>query len=251
MAPLQDSSEALGIKTKGPSIPLPLCDCYGGSQQFAFESTRWGFISGFKVRGREGEGEEISHLFFVDDTIVLFGASQEQVTNLCWLLMWFEAISGLKINLEKSEMILVGEVDNLKELDCEIGCKVGKLSTSYLRLLLGASYKSMVVWYKVEERFHKRLSLWKMQQLSKERRLTSLHSTLANLRIYFMSLFTIPRVVKLRLEKIQRDFLWGRETLENKIHFVKFSIVCTVKAKGGLGVRSLSLLNRVLLVLLL
>ena len=28
----------------------------------------------------------------------------------------------LKINLEKNEMILVGEVDNLA---CEIGCKVG------------------------------------------------------------------------------------------------------------------------------
>ena len=43
-------------------------------------------------------------------------------------------MSGLKINLEKSEMILVGEVDNLEDLACEIGCKVGKLPSSYLGL---------------------------------------------------------------------------------------------------------------------
>ena len=41
---------------------------------------------------------------------------------------------GLKINLEKSEMVLVGEVDNVENLACKIGCKVGKLSSSYLRL---------------------------------------------------------------------------------------------------------------------
>ncbi|RVW72789.1 hypothetical protein CK203_049221 [Vitis vinifera] len=31
------------------------------------------------------------------------GAKEDQLTHLCWLLMWFEALSGLKANLEKSE----------------------------------------------------------------------------------------------------------------------------------------------------
>ena len=34
-------------------------------------------------------------------------------------------------------------------------------------------------------------------------------STLSGLPIYFMSLFTIPKRVIARLEKMQRDFLWG------------------------------------------
>ena len=34
-----------------------------------------------------------------------------------------------------------------------------------------------------------------------------IRSTLSSLPIYYMSLFVIPRKVKLRLKKIQRDFL--------------------------------------------
>ena len=77
-----------------------------------------GFISGFTVGGRGGDGEEISHLLFADDTIIFCEASQERVTHLCWLLMWFEAMSGLKINFEKSKVIPAGEVDLLEELAC-------------------------------------------------------------------------------------------------------------------------------------
>ena len=39
--------------------------------------------------------------------------------------MWFEAISGLKVNLDKSELILMGRVEKVDDLACELGCKVG------------------------------------------------------------------------------------------------------------------------------
>ena len=35
--------------------------------------------------------------------------------------MWFEAILGIKINLGKSELILVGRVANVEELTMELG----------------------------------------------------------------------------------------------------------------------------------
>ena len=61
-----------------------------------------------------------------------------------------------------------------------------------------------------------------------------------------MSLMRMPRVVRLRLEQIQRDFLWGGGALEKKSYLVKYAIVYSDK-KGGLGVRNLSTLNRALL----
>ena len=62
-----------------------------------------------------------------------------------------------------------------------------------------------------------------------------------------MSLFRLPKVVKARLEKIRRDFLWGEGTLDRKFHLVNWSTVCSSKEKCGLGVRDLSLVNKALL----
>lgn len=81
--------------------------------------------------------------------------------------MWFETILGLRINLEKSELILEGMVENLDDLIVELGCKVGNLPSSYLGLPLGASLKSTIAWDGVKERFHDRLFMWKQQYISK------------------------------------------------------------------------------------
>ena len=174
-----------------------------------------GFLSGWRVRGKGGEGILISHLLFVDDTLVFCEESQDQLTYLSWLLMWFESCSGLKVNLEKSELIPMGRVNDIEDLALELGCKVGGLLSSYLGLPLGAPFKSEVVWDSVEERFRKRLAMWKRQCISKGGRLTLIRSTISSLSVYFMSLFLFPIKVRLRLEKIQRDSCGG-EVLLNR-----------------------------------
>ena len=63
--------------------------------------------------------------------------------------------------MEKSSIILVGRVDNVESLAREARCKVGVLPTTYLGLPLGANHKVESVWDVVEERFRKRLALWK------------------------------------------------------------------------------------------
>ena len=168
------------------------------------------------------------------------------MAHLSWVLMWFEVIFGLKINLDKSEIIPVGKVENLEVLALELGCK-GKLSFVYLGLPLGAPHKLVAVCDGVEERLRKRLALWKRQYISKGGRLTLIRSTLSNMLIYYMSILCMLRSVRLRLEQIQRDFLWGGGALERKIHLIKWPVVCSDKSKGGLGVKCLSTLNRAFL----
>ena len=206
-----------------------------------------GFLSRWRVRGRGGEGILISHLLFANDTLVFCEESQDQLTNLSWLLMWFEAYLGLRVNLEKSELIPVRKVHDIEDLTLELGCKVGGLPSCYLGLPLGGPFKSEVVWDGVEERFRKRLAMWKRQYISKGERLTLIWSTFSSMPIYFMSLFYLPRKVRLRLEKIQRDFLWGGGALVQKPHLVRWNLVCLERKKGGLGVRNLALLNKALL----
>ena len=129
------------------------------------------FLSSWCVSGDGGKGVEISRLLFADDTLVFYDPSHEQLTYVSWLLMWFEAISGLKVNLDKSELIPTEIVDYAHDLAREFGCKLGSLPSTYLGLPLGAPFRHVAVWDGVEERLHKRLALWKRYYLSKGGRL--------------------------------------------------------------------------------
>ena len=114
--------------------------------------------------------------------------------------MWFEALFGLKINMDKSELIPVRNVDNAEELAVVLGCKVGSLPFTYLGLPLGTHYNSSKVRDGVEERFRKILAKWKRQYISKGSRVTLIKSTMSNLPLYLMFILHVPRKVKQRLE---------------------------------------------------
>ncbi|RVX10927.1 putative ribonuclease H protein [Vitis vinifera] len=197
-------------------------------------------------RGRR-QAVNISHLLFADDTIIFCEAKKEHLTHLSWILFWFEVASGLRINLAKSEIILIGEVEEVDEMAVELGCRVGQLLAVYLGLPLGAPNKASSVWDGVEERVRRRLVLWKRQYISKGGRITLIKTTMASMPLYQMSLFRMPKTVARRLEKLHRDFLWGRGNLEKKAHLVNWEVVCADKENGGLGLRKLALLNKALL----
>ncbi|RVX02461.1 hypothetical protein CK203_031201 [Vitis vinifera] len=76
-------------------------------------------------------------------------------------------MSGLRINLEKSELLPLGRVENIR-----VGARV---------------WMQVAVWDGVEEKFQKRLALWKGW-----------------------------------LGQIQRDFLWGGGALERRPHLVSW-----------------------------
>ncbi|RVW44650.1 Uridine-cytidine kinase C [Vitis vinifera] len=197
-------------------------------------------------RGRE-QAVKITHLLFADDTIVFCEAKKEALLYLGWILFWFEAASGLKINLDKSMVILVGEVEGVLEMAAEIGCRVGQLPTVYLGLPLGAPNRASSAWDGVEERMRRRLALWKRQYLSKGGRITLIKSTLSSVPLYQMSVFRMPKSVARRIEKLQRNFLWGGANGGSKVHLVRWEVVCADKDKGGLGLRKITLLNKALL----
>jgi hypothetical protein len=206
-----------------------------------------GLIRGFCAGGNSHDGLCISHLLYADDTILFCDADLEQLTNVRMALTCFEAATGLRVNMAKSEMVPVGEVPNIGDLAEVLCCQIGTLPISYLGMPLGATYRAVSIWNPILEKMERKLAGWKKLYLSRGGRLTLLKSTLSSLPTYFLSLFTIPVSVANRIEKHQRNFLWGGMGDEFKHHLVKWDTVCTPKAEGGLGIRSLVLFNRALL----
>lgn len=84
------------------------------------------------------------HLRFADDTMIFCDADEYQLGMLRCIQCCFETVSGLKINLAKSELFQIGEVPNLEGLTWILGCKIGVLPLTYLGVPLG-------VWFKFKE----------------------------------------------------------------------------------------------------
>ena len=104
-----------------------------------------GFLYGCSFRGNEGSVLNISYLVFANDTMVFCEALEDQMLYLSWVLFRFKTSSGLKINLEKSELIPVGRLDNVEVLAAKLGCRLGSLPSTYLGLRLGAGHKVVTV----------------------------------------------------------------------------------------------------------
>jgi len=71
----------------------------------------------------EGRSLVVSHLLFADNTLLFCDADLDQNLILRMVLIWFEAASGLKINLGKSKLVPVGEVHNIELLVNVLSCK--------------------------------------------------------------------------------------------------------------------------------
>ena len=74
------------------------------------------------------------------------------------VLIFFEAITGLKVNVGKSEIVPVGEVGNLDALARILCCKFGRLPMTYLVMPLGAHFKDSSIWNPIIERREKKFS---------------------------------------------------------------------------------------------
>jgi hypothetical protein len=67
-------------------------------------------------------------------------------------------MSGLKINFEKSELILVGGDNDLAKEYAEVfNCQVGLFPIKYLGVLVSPSRLKVVDWLKLEEKHAKKI----------------------------------------------------------------------------------------------
>ena len=73
--------------------------------------------------------------------------------------------------MHKSEIVPIGEVDDVHAWAEILGCKVGKLPMFYPGMPLGASHNSPSIWNPILEKLERRLAGWKKLYLSKGGRL--------------------------------------------------------------------------------
>ena len=124
------------------------------------------FISGFRVRNGENS-LLVSHVPFADDTILFCDATMKQLLHIRMMLTWFEDVTGLKMNLSKSEIETGGEVGDIDEgwrhwcFGEHFCCMIGGLPLNYSSMHLRSPFKARVARNTILEEMKHRLSSWK------------------------------------------------------------------------------------------
>jgi hypothetical protein len=74
------------------------------------------FLFDFFVGSRNIVALHISHLLFVDDTLIFCEENPYHLRYLCALFLCFEIVSSLSVNLAKSKLVYMGSVNNVDGL---------------------------------------------------------------------------------------------------------------------------------------
>uniref|UniRef100_A0A2N9GUF6 Reverse transcriptase domain-containing protein n=1 Tax=Fagus sylvatica TaxID=28930 RepID=A0A2N9GUF6_FAGSY len=99
-----------GIRQGDPLSPLLFVIVMEALSRLIDKASGVGLLSGFPVGREASDPLKISHLLFADDTLIFCEANPDSLTYLWVMLTCFEATSGLRVNLGKSELIQVGEI---------------------------------------------------------------------------------------------------------------------------------------------
>lgn len=187
----------------------------------------------------------LSRFLFVDDTLIICEGDTNHLRHLRCLFLCFEVVLGLKINLAKLELVLVGVMEDVGGLTHILDCMVSSLPMKYLDLPFGASFKAKSIWDSIIEKMKCRLASWKWFYLSKGGRITMIKITLTNLPTYYLFLFPICWCDQIALCNFSGIFC-GVELVSLNFILFCWSKICSLISSGGLGVLNLLLFDRTL-----
>ncbi|XP_057443227.1 uncharacterized protein LOC130735144 [Lotus japonicus] len=195
------------------------------------------------------QAPEVSHLFFADDSILFFRATEEEVEVVNQVLTVYQQISGQLLNLDKSEISYSRNVleERKHAIQERLQVKAVEVQSKYLGLPVFVGRSKSQVFNFIQERVWKKLKGWKEKALSMAGREVLIKFVAQAIPTYIMSCFSLPVGLCNHIESMISRFWWGSKQGERKIHWVKWDSLCQPKRDGGMGFRSFKAFNDALL----
>ncbi|XP_022024382.1 uncharacterized protein LOC110924695 [Helianthus annuus] len=192
--------------------------------------------------------QRIINVSFADDLFIFVHADLFSVKKVRDGLENFTKVSGLVPSPAKSTAYFCNVPQSVK---CEIlhimPFREGNLPVRYLGVPLNTTKLMFKDCKPLVDRMEKRIDSWLNKSLSFAGRLQLINSVLSAMHIYWASVFIIPTRVTHDLEKLMRRFLWNAHSQGRVKAKVAWSDVCLPKDEGGLGIRSISDVNKALM----
>lgn len=81
-----------------------------------------------------------------------------------------------------------------------------------------------------------KIESWKSKSLSWAGKVTLINSVCTPIVAYYMHCLYFPKTVCNLIDKAFRNFLWNDHLGNKKLHLINWSIICSSKKEGGLGI---------------
>ncbi|XP_039007845.1 uncharacterized protein LOC120135683 [Hibiscus syriacus] len=184
----------------------------------------------------------LTHLCFADDLLIFCEPSVDSISGVKAVLEVFNLMSGLKLNINKSEIFVAG----LTAAQCTAisegtGFKLGKLPVRYLGIPLVTKKLMERDCLSLIDKIRARLTLWENKHLSFAGRLQLVRSVLFSLTNYWCRQVMLPRGVIKKVEQLCSRYFWKGADLSARVSWRK---ICLPKSEGGLGVIDIQGWNR-------
>ena len=244
--PSRTFTPSRGLRQGDPISPFLFVLCAEGLSCLLRDAERKKLIHGVKIGRRVSP---ISHLFFADDSLLFIRATEDEVENVMEALSIYEAASGQKLNMEKSEMSYSRNIEpeKIDMLQMKLNFKAVEGHDKYLGLptYVGSSKKR--IFQVIQDRVWKKLKGWKGQCLSQAGREILIKAVAQSIPTYAMQCFRLPKSILDGMERMCRSFFWGQQKEEKKLAWVAWEKMFLPKKEGGLGIRNFDVFNRALL----
>jgi hypothetical protein len=227
-----------GLRQGCPLSPLLFILVMESLSLLLKDSQREGKLSGIQV----SKSIKILHILFVDDVIIMTGATIHEWWEIDKVLKLFSLTSGLLINVSKSTFHQSGLTDQelfmfkyffpYDFIELEQGFK-------YLGFYLKAGAMRLDEWHWLIKKLENKINNWCFRWLSLGGHLTLLKAVLSSQPIYWMSLAIVPGSVLKILRNRMFNFLWKRNCDSHTMHLCSWERLSLPKSFGGWGIRNI------------
>ncbi|KAL3693857.1 hypothetical protein R1sor_007508 [Riccia sorocarpa] len=202
------------------------------------------------LRKREAEGRlrglpltgnrNLLHNLYADDSGVMIQADLQNFNELQDAVQLYEDISGAKMNMSKTTVILVA-MDSSPTWLTAHGCYIAREGEviRYLGFPIGWKVKPTQQSDYVLAKVQRRLGSWTYRMLTFAGRVTVVKHILRAIPIHILTCLTFSAKALGRLEAICKGFVWGvNDQGQNRIPLIAWEDITQPKKDGGLQIES-------------
>ena len=168
----------------------------------------------------------------------------ESIQALMHLFTSYALASGQVINPSKSTVfygsISPARIDQITDL---IGLNKGSLPFTYLGVPIFKGNPKRTHLQPIADKIRSKLLAWKASLLSIVGRVTLVKSVIQGMIVHPISIYSWPIKLLKDIEAWSINFIWSGDISKRKLVTVSLKKVCKPLSEGGLGIRSLVLLN--------